>query len=144
MKPIVAVIAPGMMGSVVANRLTDHGLDVRTILTNRSAATIARAKAAGANAADRSARAVQDRRLGEARERLGFVLCQHADGFQQRDQQLTGQHRCTVRPRPAACQHRQRRRSQLQPHEATRQAAAAPNWQQRPLVLRRQRCMRVT
>ncbi len=47
MKPIVAVIAPGMMGSVVANRLTDHGLAVRTILTNRSAATIARAKAAG-------------------------------------------------------------------------------------------------
>ncbi len=47
MKPIVAVIAPGMMGSVVAHRLTDHGLEVRTILANRSAATIARAKAAG-------------------------------------------------------------------------------------------------
>ena len=32
MKPIVAVIAPGMMGSVVANRLTDHGVEVRTKL----------------------------------------------------------------------------------------------------------------
>ena len=47
MKPIVAVIAPGMMGSVVANRLTDHGVEVRSLLTGRSAATQARAKAAG-------------------------------------------------------------------------------------------------
>lgn len=47
MKPIVAVIAPGMMGSVVANRLTDHGLEVRTLLADRSPATLARAKAAG-------------------------------------------------------------------------------------------------
>ena len=47
MKPIVAVIAPGMMGSVVANRLTDHGLEVRTLLGGRSPATLARAKAAG-------------------------------------------------------------------------------------------------
>ncbi len=47
MKPIVAVIAPGMMGSVVANRLTDHGIEVRTILAGRSAATVARAEAAG-------------------------------------------------------------------------------------------------
>ena len=47
MKPTVAVIAPGMMGSVVANRLTDHGVEVRSLLTGRSAATLARAKAAG-------------------------------------------------------------------------------------------------
>ena len=47
MKPIVAVIAPGMMGSVVANRLTDNGVEVRSLLTGRSAATQARAKAAG-------------------------------------------------------------------------------------------------
>ena len=47
MKPIVAVIAPGMMGSVVANRLTDHGVEVRTKLAGRSAATIARAEKAG-------------------------------------------------------------------------------------------------
>lgn len=47
MKPIVAVIAPGMMGSVVANRLTDHGVEVRSLLSGRSAATQARAKAAG-------------------------------------------------------------------------------------------------
>ena len=47
MKPIVAVIAPGMMGSVVANRLTDNGVEVRSLLAGRSAATLARAKAAG-------------------------------------------------------------------------------------------------
>ncbi len=47
MKPIVAVIAPGMMGSVVAKRLTEHGLEVRTSLKGRSAATVARARAAG-------------------------------------------------------------------------------------------------
>jgi len=47
MKPIVAVIAPGMMGSVVAKRLTDHGIEVRTSLAGRSAATVDRAKAAG-------------------------------------------------------------------------------------------------
>jgi 3-hydroxyisobutyrate dehydrogenase-like beta-hydroxyacid dehydrogenase len=47
MKPIVAVIAPGMMGSVVAKRLTDNGIEVRTSLAGRSAATVDRAKAAG-------------------------------------------------------------------------------------------------
>src|SRR5476651_1592323 len=47
MSPIVAVIAPGMMGSAVATRLTASGVRVRTSLTGRSAATIARAKAAG-------------------------------------------------------------------------------------------------
>ena len=47
MKPIVAVIAPGMMGSVVANRLTDHGVEVRSLLSGRGPATLARAKAAG-------------------------------------------------------------------------------------------------
>jgi 3-hydroxyisobutyrate dehydrogenase-like beta-hydroxyacid dehydrogenase len=47
MPPIVAVIAPGMMGSGVARRLTESGATVRTSLTGRSAATVARAKAAG-------------------------------------------------------------------------------------------------
>jgi putative dehydrogenase len=47
MPPIVAVIAPGMMGSAVATRLTASGVQVRTSLTGRSAATVARAKAAG-------------------------------------------------------------------------------------------------
>jgi 3-hydroxyisobutyrate dehydrogenase-like beta-hydroxyacid dehydrogenase len=47
MPPIVAVIAPGMMGSAVAKRLTASGATVRTSLTGRSAATVARAKAAG-------------------------------------------------------------------------------------------------
>ena len=47
MKPIVAVIAPGMMGSAVANCLTDRGVEVRCLLSGRSPATLARAKAAG-------------------------------------------------------------------------------------------------
>jgi putative dehydrogenase len=51
MSPVVAVIAPGMMGAAVGRRLTDHGLKVITALDGRSAETIARAKAAGMAAA---------------------------------------------------------------------------------------------
>ena len=47
MPPIVSVIAPGMMGSAVAKRLTQAGVEVRTLLAGRSSATIARAEAAG-------------------------------------------------------------------------------------------------
>jgi L-threonate 2-dehydrogenase len=47
MSPIVAVIAPGMMGSAVAKRLTASGIEVRTLLAGRSPETIARARAAG-------------------------------------------------------------------------------------------------
>jgi len=44
---IVAVIAPGNMGAAVGRRLVEHGLEVRTLLAGRSAATVARAEAAG-------------------------------------------------------------------------------------------------
>src|SRR4030095_1579806 len=47
MTPLVAVIAPGMMGAAVGKRLTDHGLKVLTSLKGRSTETSARAKAAG-------------------------------------------------------------------------------------------------
>ena len=47
MPPIVTVIAPGMMGSAVAARLTASGVQVRTLLAGRTAATVARAQAAG-------------------------------------------------------------------------------------------------
>ncbi len=47
MVPIVAVVAPGMMGSAVAKRLTESGIPVRTSLSGRSAATVSRARAAG-------------------------------------------------------------------------------------------------
>ena len=54
MTPVVAIIAPGMMGAAVGKRLTDHGLKVLTSLDGRSAETIARAKAAGmASASDK-------------------------------------------------------------------------------------------
>ena len=47
MTPVVAVIAPGMMGSAVGGRLVAHGLKVLTSLQGRSAETVARAKDAG-------------------------------------------------------------------------------------------------
>lgn len=51
MTPIIAVIAPGMMGAAVGRRLADHGLRVLTSLTGRSAETVKRASAAGMVAA---------------------------------------------------------------------------------------------
>jgi 3-hydroxyisobutyrate dehydrogenase-like beta-hydroxyacid dehydrogenase len=47
MKPMVAVIAPGNMGAAVGARLVERGLTVLTSVAGRSAATVARAKAAG-------------------------------------------------------------------------------------------------
>jgi L-threonate 2-dehydrogenase len=47
MIPIVAVIAPGMMGAAVGKRLVDNGVKVLTSLTGRSSETAERAKAAG-------------------------------------------------------------------------------------------------
>jgi L-threonate 2-dehydrogenase len=47
MTPVVALIAPGMMGSAVGKRLVDNGLKVLTSLDGRSQETIARAKSAG-------------------------------------------------------------------------------------------------
>jgi 3-hydroxyisobutyrate dehydrogenase-like beta-hydroxyacid dehydrogenase len=51
MTPIVAVIAPGMMGAAVGKRLVENGVKVLTTLQGRSEETIARAKAAGLQAA---------------------------------------------------------------------------------------------
>ncbi len=47
MPPVVAIIAPGAMGAGVGKRLIDRGAEVLTSLAGRSAATVARAKAAG-------------------------------------------------------------------------------------------------
>jgi putative dehydrogenase len=47
MKPLVAIIAQGAMGSGVARRLTEHGVEVRTSLAGRSAGSASRARAAG-------------------------------------------------------------------------------------------------
>jgi putative dehydrogenase len=44
---IVSIIAPGAMGSAVAARLVEHGLEVRTILAGRSQASAVRAQASG-------------------------------------------------------------------------------------------------
>ena len=47
MTPVVAVIAPGMMGSAVGKRLVEHGLKVTTVTAGRSDATKVRAREAG-------------------------------------------------------------------------------------------------
>ncbi|OWJ65676.1 DUF1932 domain-containing protein [Inquilinus limosus] len=60
MQPTIAVIAPGAMGSGVARRLAEHGAAVPTLLDGRSAATVARARAAGMQAADEAAVAAAD------------------------------------------------------------------------------------
>jgi 3-hydroxyisobutyrate dehydrogenase-like beta-hydroxyacid dehydrogenase len=52
MTPVVAVIAPGMMGAAVGKRLVDNGVKVLTSLTGRSGETAARAKAAGMTTAN--------------------------------------------------------------------------------------------
>ncbi len=51
MTPVVAVIAPGMMGAAVGKRLVDNGLKLLTSLKGRSDETVARAAAAGMAAA---------------------------------------------------------------------------------------------
>jgi L-threonate 2-dehydrogenase len=51
MTPVVAVIAPGMMGAAVGKRLVDNGVKVLTSLKGRSGDTAARAAAAGMIAA---------------------------------------------------------------------------------------------
>jgi putative dehydrogenase len=52
MNPIVSVIAPGAMGSAVAARLSENGVEVRTSLARRSEASAARARAAGMRPCD--------------------------------------------------------------------------------------------
>ncbi len=51
MNPVVAVIAPGMMGAAVGGRLVENGLKVLTSLTGRSVETATRAKKYGLTAA---------------------------------------------------------------------------------------------
>src|SRR5712671_5550571 len=51
MNPVVAVIAPGMMGAAVGGRLVENGLKVLTSLSGRSAETQARAKKHGLTSA---------------------------------------------------------------------------------------------
>jgi L-threonate 2-dehydrogenase len=52
MTPVVAVIAPGVMGAAVGKRLVDNGVKVLTSLKGRSAETAGRAKTAGMSVAN--------------------------------------------------------------------------------------------
>jgi putative dehydrogenase len=54
MTPMVAVIAPGAMGSAVARRLYDNGVRVVTVLEGRSAESVRRAYEAGMAPVERS------------------------------------------------------------------------------------------
>lgn len=82
MPAVVAVIAPGAMGAAVGKRLTDRGARVLTALAGRSAASRARAEAAGMIAVDDAAIVAADFVLsilppGEAlalAERLGPAI----------------------------------------------------------------------
>ena len=47
MIPVVAIVAPGNMGSAVGRRLTENGVRVLTTLAGRGAASVGRASAAG-------------------------------------------------------------------------------------------------
>jgi L-threonate 2-dehydrogenase len=60
MSPVVAVIAPGMMGAAVGRRLADCGVKVLTSLAGRSPSTAARAREAGLLAASDSEIAAAD------------------------------------------------------------------------------------
>src|SRR5262249_18949123 len=51
MSPVVAVIAPGMMGAAVAGRLVENGVKVITSLAGRSPETVARAARHGLTSA---------------------------------------------------------------------------------------------
>jgi 3-hydroxyisobutyrate dehydrogenase-like beta-hydroxyacid dehydrogenase len=47
MKPRVAIVAPGAMGSAIAHRLNEHGFQVLTSIVGRSQASVERARACG-------------------------------------------------------------------------------------------------
>jgi putative dehydrogenase len=86
MKPVVAIIAPGAMGSAVGKRLVDHGIDVMAPLEGRSEASKARAREAGMMAVSDDGMATSDMVLsiippGEAlplAERLAPLLARSA------------------------------------------------------------------
>jgi 3-hydroxyisobutyrate dehydrogenase-like beta-hydroxyacid dehydrogenase len=66
MRPLVAVIAPGAMGSGVGQRLTSHGVDVVTALAGRSQASVKRAQVA-------NMRPVSDAEVADAEIILSIV-----------------------------------------------------------------------
>jgi 3-hydroxyisobutyrate dehydrogenase-like beta-hydroxyacid dehydrogenase len=75
--PIVAIIAPGNMGAAVGSRLTAQGVTVLTSFASRSAASVARAKAAGMKDAS-------DAELVQADFLLSIVPPKHALGLAER------------------------------------------------------------
>jgi putative dehydrogenase len=77
MASVVAVIAPGAMGAAVGKRLADHGIKVLTSLAGRSAATVARAAAAGMVAATDAEIAAADFVLSILPPGDALALAQH-------------------------------------------------------------------
>jgi hypothetical protein len=73
MKPTIAIIGAGAMGSAVAQRLTEHGVTVLTSLTDRSAGSRSRAEVCGMRHAD-------DRQIVE-RSKIILSIVPPADAF---------------------------------------------------------------
>ena len=78
MSDVIAIIAPGEMGSAVGRRLREHGARIVTVLDGRSARSIARAERAGFAAANGS-----ERMVGEADFILSIVPPGEAAGLAQ-------------------------------------------------------------
>jgi putative dehydrogenase len=85
MKPRVAIIAPGAMGSAIARRLDANGLQVLTSITGRSAASVARAHECGMHHR-------QDEELAHADIFLSIVPPAEALGLAQRFAPLFKEH----------------------------------------------------
>ena len=92
MTPVVAVIAPGMMGAGVGRRLTDNGVKVLTSLTGRSAETVKRASAAGMTPATDEEIAASDFILSILPPGDAVALAQRPDGEDDQGGQQTDNH----------------------------------------------------
>ena len=90
MKPVLAVIAAGGMGSAVGKRLAENGVRVLTSLEGRSAASAARAKAAGMVAASDPEIATADIVLSIVPPGEALPLAQRLAPGLERRQQETG------------------------------------------------------
>ena len=124
MTPIVALIAPGNMGSGVAQRLTENKVKVLTSLAGRSEASAKRARAAGMAA-------VTDAQLTEADFLMSIVPPGDALGLAKRlvaradrRQQETGLHRMQCgQPAHHAGDRRRDRRQPVAPSSAPASSA---------------------
>lgn len=77
MKPVIAVIAPGVMGSAVGRRLVEQGATVLTSLAGRSEESVRRAASAGMTDASNTEIAAADFVLSIVPPKEALPLAQH-------------------------------------------------------------------